>query len=375
MHTTSPAPVLPSLPRVAAHLTPAQVEAFGRELDAIRARVAADLGERDARYIRALLAVQMRAELAGRALLYLPVVPPLWLGGVALLSLAKILENMEIGHNVMHGQYDFLQDPALDGRTYEWDNACPARQWRHSHNHVHHAYTNVVGQDRDVGYGVLRVAEEQPWHLGCLAQPLVALGLALLFQWGVALHDVEIDRVVRGEKPLAQAGVELTEVWRKGRRQLLKDYVLFPALSGPFFLTTVLGNGAANLARNVWAFTVIFCGHFPDGAATFTASEVKDETRGRWYLRQLLGSANFEGSPLLHLLSGNLSHQIEHHLFPDLPAHRYAEIAVQVRAVCTRYGLPYNTGTLAAQFGTVVRKILRYALPPLPRWSSAPAAA
>jgi len=341
----------------------AQIDAFGRDMDALRRRVVADLGERDARYLRDVVALQARAEVAGRVLLWLPLLPPMWIGGVALLSLAKILENMEIGHNVMHGQYDFLNDPAFDGATYEWDNTCPARQWRHSHNLVHHAWTNVVGRDRDVGYGALRVTEEQRWHPRYLAQPLIAVGLALLFQWGVALHDVEIDRVARGEKPVRRALADLSEVWAKARTQLLKDYVLFPALSGPLFPLTLLGNAAANLARNVWSFAVIFCGHFPDGVRTFTEEQVRDETRAQWYVRQLLGSADFQGSPLLHLLSGNLSHQIEHHLFPDLPAHRYAEIAVEVRAACARHDLPYNTGSFGWQLATVARKIVRFAFP------------
>jgi linoleoyl-CoA desaturase len=77
----------------------------------------------------------------------------------------------------------------------------------------------------------------------------------------------------------------------------------------------------------------------------------------------MLGSANIEGGPLFHLLSGNLSHQIEHHLFPDLPARRYRQIAPQVRSICERYGLPYNTGTLTTQFGSVVRKIWRLGRP------------
>jgi len=96
----------------------------------------------------------------------------------------------------------------------------------------------------------------------------------------------------------------------------------------------------------------------------FSEEEVADETRGGWYLRQMLGSANLEGGRLFHILSGNLSHQIEHHLFPDIPAHRYAEIAVEVRDICRRYGLPYNTGPLRKQFGSVVKKIVRLALPP-----------
>ena len=70
------------------------------------------------------------------------------------------------------------------------------------------------------------------------------------------------------------------------------------------------------------------------------------------------------GGRLFHILSGNLGHQIEHHLFPDLPAHRYAEISLEVRNICERYGIPYNAGPLRRQFGSVVAKIVRLALPP-----------
>ena len=140
---------------------------------------------------------------------------------------------------------------------------------------------------------------------------------------------------------------------------MLKDYVVFPALVGPGAPFVLAGN----LTRNLWSFMIIFCGHFPAGVEEFSEEEVENETRGGWYLRQMLGSANLTGSRLFHLLSGNLSHQIEHHLFPDIPAHRYAEIATEVRAICERYGLPYNTGPLHKQFGSVVKKICRLALP------------
>ncbi len=156
----------------------------------------------------------------------------------------------------------------------------------------------------------------------------------------------------------------LRDIWRKVRGQTLKDYVLFPLLSGPSFPLVLAGNATANLIRNLWAFTIIFCGHFPEGAHEFTEEEAENETRGEWYFRQLLGSANLTGGKLFHILAGNLSHQIEHHLFPDLPAHRYAEISVEVREICERYGIPYNTGPLHRQFGSVVRKIVKLALPP-----------
>jgi fatty acid desaturase len=344
-------------------LSDEEIEQLGREIDALRERVLADLGQRDVDYIRRIVRLQRRLELAGRGMLWLGWLPPMWLGGVAALSLSKILDNMEIGHNVMHGQYDWCGDPSLRSQTFEWDTACPADQWRHSHNYLHHTFTNVLGRDRDVGYGILRMSEEQPWHPGFLANPLAAFWLAVLFEYGVALHDLEIDRIPRGEWSLEEALPRLRGVVQKIRRQVTKDYVLFPLLSGPGFLPTLAGNATANLVRNVWAFTVIFCGHFPDGVETFPPDAAEDESRGRWVLRQILGSANITGGPRFHVLSGNLSHQIEHHLFPDLPAHRYAALADEVRRVCRRFGLPYHTGSLSRQFGSVVRRIFRLALP------------
>jgi NADPH-dependent stearoyl-CoA 9-desaturase len=119
----------------------------------------------------------------------------------------------------------------------------------------------------------------------------------------------------------------------------------------------------ANLIRNVWSYMIIFCGHFPEDVQEFSIEETKAETRGQWYFRQVLGSANLVGGKLFHILSGNLSFQIEHHLFPDIPAHRHAEIAPEVQEICHRYGIPYNKGPLHRQFATVVRKIVKLALP------------
>ena len=344
-------------------LTPEQVEAFGAELDAIKERVIADLGERDAGYIRRMVKAQRGLEIGGRALLFAGIFPPFWLAGTTLLGLSKIIDNMEIGHNVMHGQYDWMGDPSLQGRDFEWDTACPADQWRHSHNYMHHTYTNIVGMDRDIGYGILRMSDDQKWRPYFLGNPVYAFLLMVLFQYGVALHEMESERILAGEVRITDKREVLEEIWRKTRNQTLKDYAAFPLLAGPFAPLVFAGNMTANLMRNVWAFMIIFCGHFPDGTSEFSVEETKAETRGQWYFRQILGSANLTGGKLFHILSGNLSFQIEHHLFPDLPAHRYAEISDEVRDICERYGIPYNAGSLSKQFGSVVRKIFRLALP------------
>ncbi len=346
------------------------------ELDAIRARIEATRGASDAAYVRRTIRVQRALDLSGRAALMGGIAfPPLWVMGVAALGSAKILENMEIGHNVMHGQWDWMRDRSVHSTTWEWDNVCPSSQWKHSHNYMHHQWTNVMGRDHDIGYEVLRVTPEQRWSPAFLFQPFVFVGLALGFEYGVGLHDLsyrarELKRAPAEEKRAARnrllAGVR--EVAGKVVRQARKDYVLFPLLALPFGgvpAAAAVAGGAllANVIRNVWSFAVIFCGHFPDGVQVFTKAEADSESRGGWYRRQILGSANFTGGRVMDIASGNLNHQIEHHLFPDLPSNRYAQIAPEVQEICERHGLPYNTASFARQFFSVVRKVVRLSLP------------
>src|SRR6478735_2130253 len=328
------------------HLSEEEVEALGAELDAIRADIEESRGDADAAYINRMITIQRRLATAGRITLFASRWKPAWVAGAAMLGIAKILENMEIGHNVMHGQWDWMNDPEIHSSNWEWDTAQPAEQWKHSHNYVHHQFTNVLGHDNDIGYGVLRMAREQKWHPHNLGQPVYNALLAGLFQWGVALHDLDLEAIRKGKKDPVEMKRQLRQIGRKGRNQILKDYVVYPALSGKQWKSTLKANATANLARNLWSYMIIFCGHFPDGALHFTEEELEDETRAEWYLRQMLGSANFEGGRFLHIMSGSLGFQIEHHLFPDLPSNRYPEIAVKVRALCDKYDIPYTTGSL-----------------------------
>jgi fatty acid desaturase len=342
-------------------LTMEQLDAFGAELDAIRQRIIADLGEDDAAYIRKIVKAQRLFEVSGRALFYLPVVG--WLPAVACLSISKIIDNMEIGHNVMHGQYDWMGDPKLNSRVFDWDTMAPAENWKYGHNYMHHTYTNIVGKDRDVGYGILRMDSDQKWHPYYLGNPLYAFLLMTFFEWGVAVHDLEADELVTGRRSWSENKEIGARIWKKVKKQVFKDYVLYPALTGPLFPLTFAGNFTANIIRNLWTFNIIFCGHFPAGVETFTVEETENETRGQWYLRQMLGSANIDGGKLFHIMSGNLSFQIEHHLFPDIPARRYPEVNAEVREICERYGLQYNSGPLRKQLWSVAKKICRLALP------------
>ena len=357
-------------PQVAAHLklvtadlSDADVEEIGRRLDAIRESIRTDLGEDDAAYIHRIIRVHRALELSARATLMASILPPAWIAGTAMLSIAKILENMELGHNIMHGQWDWMRDPEIHSTTWEWDSAISSDDWKKSHNDMHHMWTNVIGKDKDVGYGRLRVTSDQEWKPEHLGQVGLNVLIALFFEYGIAMYDatMEAEKDLDGQgHPRLRA---LKKVWTKVKPQMFKDYVAFPLLSGISAPTTLTANFTANILRNLWTHTIIFCGHFPDNVEYFTEEEIEGETQGEWYIRQLMGSANIEGSELFHIMSGNLSHQIEHHLFPDLPSNRYAEIAPAVRAICEEYGLPYTSGRLSKQSYEVWRSLAVLSLP------------
>jgi fatty acid desaturase len=394
-------------------LSEQELEKLAKEFDAIHDEVFAELGDRDRNYIKAVISAQRQIVVVGRVLLLGSRSRTAWVLGTACLGMAKILENMELGHNILHGQWDWMNDPDIHSSVWDWDTASTAQSWKHSHNYIHHTYTNILGKDRDLGYEIMRIDPRQPWHPVWLAQPLFNFLLTVLFEWGVAVHDIDFRAAQRGEKPWSEVRQELKGITGKARAQILKDYIGWPAVSaGAFaltklalgrrieqpahsrigrrlrkvagtgraatvadtfdrvlpgvestFLRTLAADALANLIRNVWAHAIIFCGHFPDQTYTFKEDEVENETRGGWYVRQLIGAANIEGSPLFHVISGNLGYQVEHHLYPDMPSSRYSEIAPKVKDICERYELPYNSGPFGKQWFTVHRTIFRLAFP------------
>jgi linoleoyl-CoA desaturase len=394
-------------------LSEEQIEELGKLFDELHEQVKNDLGQRDADYIRGVIGLQRRLALLGRAALVPARFKAPWLIGTSLLGSAKILENMEIGHNVLHGQWDWMNDPVINSQAWDWDTASTSEAWRHSHNYIHHTYTNILGKDKDLGYEIMRIDPHQKWHPVYLLQPIYNVILMLLFEWGVAFHDMDFEAIRKGEKSHKEALQDLKGIAGKARTQIVKDYVGWPLVSAAImaateialdqvrgrsrrdrakagaarirnrmrrrrapelrarfgetfvrnFKATAKANATANVVRNIWSYAIIFCGHFPDQAYVFTPDETEDETTGARYVRQLLGACNIAGGPMFHLASGNLGYQVEHHLYPDMPSTRYAEIAPKVREIAERYELPYNTGPFLRQFFMVQRTILRLAFP------------
>ncbi|WP_350655667.1 acyl-CoA desaturase [Psychrobacter sp. S1-30-MNA-CIBAN-0213] len=360
----------------AAPLPKVQTEALADELNAVYQSVMDSLNGKDARYIQRIYATVVYSEIVARGLLATAgrmsskrSKGSVWLLGTGLLSFSKILNNMELGHNVMHGQYDWMQHPHLNSQTFDWDIMCPAPLWQHSHNYLHHTFTNIVDRDHDVGYHLIRVTNEQSWTPSDRYNPLKTMILALGFEWAIAFHDIQISVEEYADSTERHAILQQKSraVFAKIVRQVGKDYVALPAVAGLTLglnsaLSTLSGSVTANIARNLWTWAVIFCGHFTEQVHIYTHLD-DNESKGDWYVRQILGSSNIQGSKLFHILTGNLSHQIEHHIFPDMPAHRYASISPQVQAICSKYGLAYNTGRFGSQFRQVLGRIYHFSKP------------
>ena len=356
-------------------IDPVKLQHFAQELDALKANTLARVGDKDAQYIRRLIGFQRLLDIMSRILIPVaflffsgPLMFILAAAGTIGLGISKILDNMEIGHNVMHGQYDWMNDPNINSRRFDWDNAGDSNSWKRYHNHEHHTYTNVFGKDRDFGYGLLRLSNDLPWKQKNSWQILTYLNLSFLFEWGVAYHELAGERIFTGktkkDSSLPISRLELRNAFfKKAGKQIIKDYVLYPLLFWPVALPVLVCSILANIIRNLWTSSIIFCGHFTEDAQVFYESDLENETRADWYYRQILGSSNIQGSKAFHILSGHLSCQIEHHLFPDIPAPYYRELAPKVEALCQEYGIPYNTGSFLHQYSTVVGRILKYSLP------------
>ena len=223
-----------------AHLTDADIESLTVELDAIRCDVEESLGAADARYIRRAIAVQRGLEVTGRLLLTCGSRRRTWWAGTLTLALAKVIENMEIGHNVLHGQWDWMRDPKIHSTKWEWDFVSPAKQWKHTHNELHHTYTNVIGRDNDLGYGILRVDEDQKWTLFYLFQPIWHVGNALMFEYSIAAYDLELGGYLAKRKKMsaedkAKFKAEAAKTVAKIRAQMTKDYLIHPASAAATF--------------------------------------------------------------------------------------------------------------------------------------------
>jgi fatty acid desaturase len=347
-----------------------RLQAFGREIDAIRQEVEAEIGEEDLRRVRRLDRISRSLEVTGRVLLHFSFEPLTFTGGVLALWLHKQLQATEIGHPVLHGAYDKIPGVGhFHSERFRWDIPIEESSWRTSHNVEHHQYTNVVGRDPDLEYGMVRLHAEVPHkrrnekQLAHTAWTWLGLGFFM------NLHATGVERLWLGDDADIPKEERRKEWWRRHRlagKKLvpywLKNYVVFPALAGPMFWKVLLGNWLAETMRNVYSAASIFCGHIGEGVHAYPEG-TRAGSRAQWYAMQVQSANNFRVPYVLSVLCGGLDYQIEHHLFPKLPPERLRRIAPRVQEVCERYGVAYRSDTWPATLRTALRSLGRLQSP------------
>jgi NADPH-dependent stearoyl-CoA 9-desaturase len=341
---------------------------FGEELDVVKRRVLADIGTKDVTYVKRLNRFSRIMEIAGRALIHVSFEPIAFTVGVAALFVHKQLQAAEIGHTALHGAYDDLPGAErFASKTFRWDVPIDEESWRTGHNIKHHGNTNVAGKDPDIHFGHIHLTDKT--EAKPRARWALPFNVAFIFaNFGfvmnghfTGLNDVMMDNGLPTKLDVlpdrSKESVRLA--WKRSLRKYvpyyLYNYVLFPALAGPFFWKVLLGNWLAETARDAYSAATIWCGHAGDDVESWPIG-TKPGGRGEWYAMQVRAANDFEVPLLVSILCGGLDRQIEHHLFPTLPPPRLRAIAPEVRAICARYAVPYKTDT----WGNTLRNAYRH---------------
>jgi fatty acid desaturase len=356
-------------PSVLSHVDPALFDQIEQAFEDIKARYRAKLGPDDIHYIRGLRRRSRISEVLGRGLIWVSPGPLTFSLGVALLWLHRNLEAIEIGHNVLHGQYDYFPEiPQFHAHNFKWKAPVDEEGWRREHNGMHHVHTNVYEMDPDLNHGILRTNHLTPWNKKHLLQVpiyLLAAYPTMLYQFnsqnlgfGQVYREKNFPEGNKGYAVVDQHGASEADLRLRHRlsvgRVLFKEYLVFPALAlltGFSAWKVALGNALADVINNYWISMTIQATHFTEPLQPADAVQHK----GRWYLSQLDSSVNFKGSRRMSILWGHLNYQTEHHLFPDIPSRHYPDMAKEVKAVCAQYGIPYK---LNANWGRAIRNYL-----------------
>jgi linoleoyl-CoA desaturase len=362
MTTTTVASLSPADPDP----TPRDLTAFGRDIDAVRRRIEAQIGTPDVRYIKRVARVSRAFEVAGRLAIHFSLDPVTFGLGVLALAVHKQLHGAEVGHTVLHGAFDKL--PGAEGyrsQGYWWESPIDERSWHEGHNIRHHQYTNVVGKDPDCRYGTVRLNEQVPYEPHHEHQAWHPLFIWPSFSFNMAMHfsgmiDVYLRPAGDFDFIPDRSRKSVAEAHRRALRKLVpywgKEYVLFPLLAGPMFLKVVLGNWMAEVLRSVYSAATIFCGHVGEHTRDY-GPQTRARGRGEWYAMQVEAANNFEVPLPVSILCGTLDRQIEHHLFPRWPTNRLREASAEIRRICEAHGVRYQSASWAQTLRGVFRRL------------------
>ena len=259
-----------------------------------------------------------------------------------------------VAHHILHRGYDRVPDIPFrltsKGFARGWRRHIDwldRDTWAHEHNTLHHyklGETLDPDQPEEVLSSLRGTNLPTPFRYALLAIAAATWKPAYYApNTAIALHRAHQRR--NGEEPMAQSLVQ-ARVWspfsQPGFRLWARSYlpyatIRFGLLPLSFFLLGLFAYFAA--LANLHAFLMIVPNHAGDDLYCFDSS-ITD--RGEFYLRQMIGSANYRtGGDRNDFLHGWLNYQIEHHVFPDMTMLQYQKAQPLLQAIATKHGVPY----------------------------------
>lgn len=341
----------------------------------------AKVGEQDLEHIRHVAAYSHAIKKRSQELIQHADSVQSWYRGIILGALHTLLEFSELGHNILHGSYDHLDEVGeFHSSCWKWDFVTDPSEWKTMHHQNHHPFTNIVGKDHDLGYTILRMMPGQNWYLHNVMQPLVFASLLLSPSYYFTLFSAVSAAHTQGQKIFRKATFEKS-------LGLIKDHILEsyiqPSLNLPFnkILPTLTGNYLVTVLGYAYTLHVLLLEHHADNTVVY--QDDREESKDDYYRRQILTTTNFKPNQVLdaylkkildeevkfanppdfEVFYGGLDTHLEHHLFPDLPCNRQREVREQVKAICARHGLTYNIIEFKQALSYIYKNVFKLGLP------------
>ncbi len=345
------------------------LEGFRKELDELGIRTKASVGEKEFKHVRKMNIIMRVLYFAGLAMAWM------WINPLSmfLIGLAKSSRWTMLGHFIIHRAYDKIPNIpkrytskvfAKGWRRYiDWHDWMLPGAWEFEHNYLHHYHVGEMG-DPDFpqkNVHTIRTAKIPKWMKYIYAFILMATWRFVYYAPNTLFYlemkkksNEAVDSAMKFEEsyqksfPGARIYSPFSELGSKYWMRCLLPYglvnfVLIPLAFFPlgsqamlFVLINMLG---AELFTNVHTFMTVVTNHAGDDVPYF---ESRVESKAEYYLRQVIGSVNYNsGNEWIDTLHGYSNYQIEHHLWPDVPMNKYREIQPEVEAICKKYNVPY----------------------------------
>ncbi len=282
--------------------------------------------------------------------------------GAALMGVGNVARWANVTHPILHGAYDkvpniphrYTKAGFATGhrRWIDWLDWIKPDAWAYEHNIMHHYHLGELDDPDNVEKNLEWLHEKKiPMFLK------YAIVYTFAAFWKIAYYAPNTQRILDNKEnkvmndPRAQS-YEFNPLTPRGRDLWLNYYlpygvfkfVLLPALFLPFgwaavgyaFGFLLLSEAFANLH----SFLVIVPNHSAEDIYQFSTPH---KTQGEYYLRQIMGSVNYNtGSDLIDFAHGFLNYQIEHHLFPNMPHSYYQKMQPIVKEICKKHNLEYR---------------------------------